>query len=82
MSAPVPAALVASWPVVVMLLLLAGGSGAYKTYTLSTGENFSLDQFLRFEGALVARDEDEMEVRKKIVTGVGFEPTPPEGSRP
>ncbi len=42
---------------------LSAPARAYKTYSLSTGENFGLESFLRFEGALVIRDEDEEEVR-------------------
>ena len=49
----------------VPLLLLAAAvsaASAFKTYGWGTGENFDLDSYIRFEGALVIRDDEEEEV--------------------
>ncbi len=43
-------------------LLLFPTARAYKTYGLSTGKNFVLEDLTRIEGALVIRDEEEEEV--------------------
>ncbi len=58
---PMPPLAVVAVSVAALASSVAPGASAYKTYSLSTGENFNLDSFSRFEGALVARDEEEEE---------------------